>query len=90
MEFVETFRPEGCIYECGTGAFSNLTKDNMFACAGTNGGATAPAEFTGQGCVDSFNGALQPWSGGDTMLGIHYNATTQYITVPSWDRRENE
>ena len=90
MEFVETFRPEGCIYECGTGAFSNLTKDNMFACAGTNGGSTAPAEFTGQGCVDSFNGALQPWSGGDTMLGIHYNATTQYITIPSWDRLENQ
>jgi hypothetical protein len=95
MEFVETFRPEGCIYECGTGAFSNLTKDNMFACGATNGGPTAPAEFTGQGCVDYLNGTPQPWAGGDTMMGIHYTGTTNqtqapYIAFPQYDKLENQ
>jgi hypothetical protein len=82
MEFVETFRPEGCIYECGTGAFSNLTKDNMFACAGT----TANAEFTGVGCTEQ---TTQPFSGGDGYLAIHYRvesaSNARYRVTPAHD-----
>jgi len=84
MEFVETMRPDGVFYECGTYNGGNLAKDNIFACGGTT-----PAEFTGQGCVMTSGSALQPWAGGDTMLGIHYNLATQFIAVPSWDKLEN-
>ena len=85
MEFIETFRPDGCFYECGTYNGGNLAKDNLFACGGTT-----PAEFTGNGCVDVNNSAPQPWAGGDAMLGIHPNASTQFIAVPVYDRLDNQ
>ncbi|MFM8784160.1 MAG: type II secretion system protein [Phycisphaerales bacterium] len=87
MEFVETFRPDGCFYECGNFNGGNLTKDNLFACAGT----TDNAEFTGNGCL---NPTSHPWSGGDAMLGIHYttqSATMAKTTVaPRYDRLDNQ
>ena len=88
MEFAESFRPDGVMYECGS---INLTKDNMFACGAT----TETAEFSGQGCVDSLsptNPAPAPWAGGDAMLAIHPFATnaTGTSATPAWDRRENQ
>ena len=88
MEFSETFRPDGVMYECGNFNNGNLTKDNLFACAGTN-----PAEFTGQGCVDvGSTGTAAPMAGGDTMLAIHAGATnsTGTTAIPNWDRLENQ
>jgi prepilin-type N-terminal cleavage/methylation domain-containing protein len=87
MEFSETFRPDGVMYECGNFNNGNLTKDNLFACGGTQ-----PAEFGGQGCVDvgGATGTPQPWAGGDTMLAIHYGATnsTGTTAIPNWDALE--
>ena len=86
MEFVETFRPDGVFYECGTYNGGNLTKDNLFACGGTT-----PSEFTGNGCVDvNTSNAAQPWAGGDTMLGIHPNGATKWIAIPTYDRLDNQ
>ena len=79
-EFVETMRPDGCFFECGNYMGGNLTKDNMFQC-----GATTPAEFTGSGCVPTG----QNWGGGDAFLGIHPNASTQYLAIPSYDKLDN-
>ena len=88
MEFSETFRPDGVMYECGNFNGGNLTKDNLFACAGTT-----PAEFSGQGCVDvGTTGQPSAWKGGDTMLGFNpgaVSATTE-TTIPAWDRLENQ
>jgi prepilin-type N-terminal cleavage/methylation domain-containing protein len=87
MEFSETFRPDGVMFECG--AF-NLTKDNMFACAAT----TDNKEFDGQGCLDvpPTGGAPGPWSGSDTMIAIHPSTTSAngLLAIPQWDRRENQ
>jgi hypothetical protein len=87
MEFVETFRPDGCFYECGNFNGGNLTKDNLFACAGT----TDNAEFTGNGCL---NPTSQPWSGGDAMLGIHYTPQPPMMArttvAPRYDRLDNQ
>jgi hypothetical protein len=86
MEFVETFRPDGVFYECGTFNGGNLTKDNLFQCGGTT-----PAEFTGNGCVDvNATNAPQPWAGGDAMLGIHPNTPTKWIAIPVYDRLDNQ
>ncbi len=86
MEFVETFRPDGVFYECGTYNGGNLSKDNLFACGGTT-----PSEFTGNGCVDvNTSNAAQPWAGGDTMLGIHPNGATKWIAIPTYDRLDNQ
>jgi prepilin-type N-terminal cleavage/methylation domain-containing protein len=86
MEFVETFRPDGVFYECGTFNGGNLTKDNLFQCGGTT-----PAEFTGNGCVDvNATNAPQPWAGGDAMLGIHPNTPTKWIAIPVYDRRDDQ
>jgi prepilin-type N-terminal cleavage/methylation domain-containing protein len=82
MEFVETFRPEAAFYECGTFNGGNLTKDNMFACAGT----TANTEFTGAGCLEKAN---EPFSGGDGYLAIHYKVESEtrarYLVTPAHD-----
>lgn len=80
MEFIETMRPDGIFYECGNYAGGNLSKDNLFQCAGT-----APAEFTGAGCVPTG----QNWGGGDAFLGIHPNASTQYLAIPAYDKLDN-
>jgi len=86
MEFTETFRPDGVFYECGTGQWSNLSKDNLFACGGT----TNNVEFAGDNCVDKQNGTtLQPWAGGDTMLAITPGNVTKYIAIPKYDAVEN-
>jgi prepilin-type N-terminal cleavage/methylation domain-containing protein len=63
-EFVESFRPEVSVWECGNFNQGNLTNDNIFACAGS----TTNAEFTGAGCVAAlgFN-----YSGSDSFLAIH-------------------
>lgn len=82
MEFVETFRPDTAFYECGSFNGGNLTKDNMFACAGT----TANAEFTGVGCTEQ---NTQPFSGGDGYLAIHYRvesaSNARYRVTPAHD-----
>ena len=82
MEFVETFRPDTAFYECGSFNGGNLTKDNMFACAGT----TANAEFTGVGCTEQ---TTQPFSGGDGYLAIHYRvestSNARYRVTPAHD-----
>jgi prepilin-type N-terminal cleavage/methylation domain-containing protein len=80
MEFVETMRPDGCFFECGNYNGGNLSKDNMFQCAGTT-----PAEFGGTGCVPTG----QNWGGGDAFLGIHPNASTQYLAIPVYDKLDN-
>jgi hypothetical protein len=87
MEFSETFRPDGVMFECGP---TNLTKDNMFACAAT----TDNKEFDGQGCLDvpPTGGAPGPWSGGDSMIAIHPSTTSAngLLAIPQWDRRDNQ
>ena len=85
MEFTETMRPDGVFYECGTFNGGNLQKDNLFACGGTT-----PAEFGGAGCVDVNNGAVQPWAGGDAMLGIHPNNGTKFLQIPVYDRLDTQ
>jgi prepilin-type N-terminal cleavage/methylation domain-containing protein/prepilin-type processing-associated H-X9-DG protein len=64
VEFVDSFRPDVSVWECGTFNQGNLTKDNIFACAGS----TSNAEFTGLGCIATagFN-----FSGSDAFLAIH-------------------
>ena len=86
MEFVESFRPDGVFYECGSGQNSNLSKDNIFACGGTSDNA----EFKDSGCVDTNNGALQLWAGADTMLAIHPGGASKYVAIPQWDKLENQ
>lgn len=72
MEFIESFKPENVTWECDS---LNLQKDNIFA-----------AEFTQGTCVPkNAGGAPQIFAGGDTWIGIHPNATTQYVTVPVYD-----
>jgi prepilin-type N-terminal cleavage/methylation domain-containing protein len=87
MEFVETFRPDGVFYECGNFNGGNLTKDNLFACAASTGGA----EFTGLGCLVSTS---TPWSGGDAMIGIHYSqvaaSQARNVVAPRYDRLDNQ
>ena len=87
MEFSETFRPDGVMFECGT---DSLSKDNMFACAAT----TDNREFSGQGCLDvpPGGGAPGPWSGGDSMIAIHPSTTSAngLLAIPQWDRRDNQ
>ncbi len=80
MEFIETMRPDGVFFECGNYNGGNLSKDNLFACGGTQ-----PAEFTGNGCVPTG----QNYGGGDTWLGIHPNASLRYLAVPVYDRLDN-
>jgi hypothetical protein len=81
VEFVATFRPDTVTYACGTYNGGGITADNLFACGGT-----VPSEFTGGGCVDvNASSAPQPWAGGDTILGIHPNASTKWIAIPAWD-----
>ncbi len=71
-DFSETFKPENVSWECDQ---LNLTKDNIFA-----------AEFTQGSCVPKNSaGVPQTRAGGDTWLGIHPNAVTQYLTVPVYD-----
>jgi len=81
LEFVIDFVTPTCTYGCGAYNGGQVGVDNLFRTGGTT-----PAEFTGEGCVMTQGSALQPWAGGDTMLGIHYNLATQFIAVPSWDR----
>lgn len=83
MEFVETFRPDGVMFECGN---VNLSKDNMFACAAT----TETKEFDQQGCLDRVGTSTSNWLGGDTMLGIHPGATSNITVFPQYDRRDNQ
>ena len=87
VEFVETFRPDTAFYECGSFNGGNLTKDNMFACAGT----TANAEFTGVGCLEQ---SSQPFSGGDGFLAIHYRVETasvaRYRVTPAFDMLDGQ
>jgi hypothetical protein len=86
MEFAESFRPDGVFYECGSGQNANLSKDNIFACGGTNDNP----EFKDLGCVDTNNGAPMLWAGGDTMLAIHPGGASKYVAIPQWDKLENQ
>jgi hypothetical protein len=72
MEYIESFKPENVSWECDS---LNLTKDNIFA-----------HEFTQGTCVPRNDaGAPQSFAGGDSWLGIHPNAASQYLCIPVYD-----